>query len=526
MAQEWRPTERVPTCSLGWNLIRTWAREFPSPRDENKPLILTAEQALVVVEWYTLHPRTGKFVYRRGCSRRSKGTGKSPLEAAKAISELALDVRFDGWNADGEPVARPWGLKDDPLPWVQIASLSEDQDENTYSPLLYFLTANDGRLADNLRLDAGQTRTLRRAQPSAKIEPVTSRAGSREGQPITYATLDETGLMTRSNGGWKLAKTVERNARKMGGRVYQTTNGFMPGEGSVAEDFHQTVEKGGSGLLYDAVEAPREIGGVEVNEQAPDEVLRQALGAAYGDAWWVDLDRIVRDIRDHDVPWADSERYFFNWNKKSEAQAIDVNTWDALRAGGAPAEGARIGIGFTGAVSAAGARTVLYGCTESRHLFQIAAWSKPVGDPDWRVPRREVHDALAGAFDVYDVGRMFVDPAKWYSETEQWVEQYGDRVLVLDTNQAARFAPLCDRFVVSVEERALTHDGNGELRASVAATAKRTVRVNADENDGRTRFVIVKADNRRIDDATAAILALAAAETMPEPAPAGATHLW
>src|SRR5688572_16966093 len=117
----WRGPEfdgEIP--SLGWQLIEAWSDLFPSPRDESQPFVLTDEQALTVVRWYSVHPLTGQFVYRRGCSRRAKGSGKSPIEAAKCISELALPVRFDGWDARGEPVARPWGTDNDPAPWVQI----------------------------------------------------------------------------------------------------------------------------------------------------------------------------------------------------------------------------------------------------------------------------------------------------------------------------------------------------------------------------------------------------------------------
>jgi hypothetical protein len=105
VAKRWRaPEYEGEYPSLGWQLIEAWSELFPSPRDENQPLVLTDEQALVIVEWYRVHPETGRFVYRRGCSRKPKKSGKSPLEALKCISELALPVRFDGWDAYGEPV--------------------------------------------------------------------------------------------------------------------------------------------------------------------------------------------------------------------------------------------------------------------------------------------------------------------------------------------------------------------------------------------------------------------------------------
>lgn len=526
--KRWKATEFAPTCSLGWELARIWAREFPSPRDENQPFILTAEQHANLVEWYSLHEVTGEFIYRRGQSRRAKGTGKSPIEAAKCVSELALDVRFDGWGADGRPVGRPWGTGGDPDPWIQIAALSEDQDENTYTPLYTFLTGRDGHLADLLNVDAGLTRCLLRTG-GGKIEPVTSRAGSKEGQPLTYGNVDESGLMIPSNGGVKLALTIRRNAAKMGGRSYETTNGYKPGERSVAEATDKAALTGRGGIFLDSVEAPRTIRGVEVNLDAPDEILEEALDTAYAGCWWVDRKRLVADIRDDDMPWADSERFFFNWNKKSEDQAFDVNQWDRLadKERVVP-DGERIGLGFVGAIS--GARTVLLGCTADRHLFAIDSWSRPPNATNWRVPRQEVHDAVARTIEQYSVGLFYGDPAKWHSELEFWAAEYAidgyERLVAIDTNSPARFASLCDRFVTAVEEGGLTHDGNTDLRDAISASSKRTVQVKADESDGRSRFVLVRTDTRRIDDACVAVLALAAAEKMPEEIPHETPEIW
>src|SRR4051812_31400907 len=123
----WRgPDYEGELPSLGWELLDWWSGHLASPRDSEAPLKFTDEQALLLVAWYALDPKTGKFLHRRGCSRRAKGWGKSPLEAAKAIAELAGPVRFGGWDASGEPVGRPWGTQSDPAAWVQIAALSED----------------------------------------------------------------------------------------------------------------------------------------------------------------------------------------------------------------------------------------------------------------------------------------------------------------------------------------------------------------------------------------------------------------
>jgi hypothetical protein len=169
-------------------------------------------------------------------SRRSKGWGKSPVEAAKAIAELAGPVRFAGWDSHGEPVGRPWGTASDPPAWVQIAAVSEDQTENTHSVVYEFLTANDGRAADVLKIDAGLTRSyLRDGNRKGKLEPVTA------APVLVRVSRSRTRCWTRRicgrrrNGGVRLARTLRRNVAKMGGRTYETTNSFEPGERSVAE---------------------------------------------------------------------------------------------------------------------------------------------------------------------------------------------------------------------------------------------------------------------------------------------------
>lgn len=337
----WRGPEHPDDFpSLGWALLDWWAEFLPSPRDPDAPLLFTDEQALQLVEWFRIDPITGRLAYRRGYSRRSKGWGKSPVEAAKAIAELVGPVRFDGWDAAGEPVGRPWGLKNDPRAWVQIGAISEDQTDNTWSVVHYLLTENDGRAADALGLDAGLTRVFVRGQPGAKLEPVTSAAGSREGQPITYGVIDESHLMTASNGGVKLANTIRRNVGKMQGRSYETTNSFVIGAGSVAESSYNAVRRGAPGIFADEVEAPREIGGVEINLSASDEVLRSALAVAYGKSWWVDTARLVADARDPSTAWDDTARFFFNWNMASGEgwSTIPQDVWSSRSGLSAPGD--------------------------------------------------------------------------------------------------------------------------------------------------------------------------------------------
>ena len=511
-------SDRLP--SLGWELLEWLSEVLPSPNDPDQPLIFTPEQARLLIRWYAVDEQ-GRFIFRRGCSRRSKGWGKSPFEAAKAIAELAGEVRFAGWDAAGEPVGRPWGTMGDPSAWVQIAAVSEDQTENTYSALYHFLSANNGKAADALGIDLGLTRCFLPAT-RGKLEPVTAAAGSREGQRVTYAVLDETHLWTPTNGGLKLARTLRRNVAKMRGRSYETTNSYAPGEHSVAEGTHKAWVEGAAGLFYDAVEAP------PVSETDAEPALKQALDVAYGDSsaekgGWVDLDRLILEIRDPETTWEDSQRFYFNHNVDDRHQAVESVRWSALaRPDIVVPAGAYIGTGFDGSIS--DDCTALIGCTllDGRpHLFQIDVWQRPEGAPKgWRIPRRDVRARQQETFTYFRVGMQLCDPAKWATEIEDWSEAYNtedqDRVVVLDTNQASRFWRPCDRFSTLIAEGALTHDGSQVLTDHVLAMHRRKVRVRDDDDDGRTKFVFVKGpDGRKIDAGVAAVLALEAAMLMP-----------
>src|SRR5206468_948529 len=122
----------TPGCSfpsLGpavWSWVYAHLR-VPDGPFAGRSLALTAEQTEILYEWYRLDD-AGGFVHRRGCWQGAQGTGKSPLLAAIALAELAGPVRFDGWDANGEPIGTV------PVaPWVQVAACSEAQAGNTYS---------------------------------------------------------------------------------------------------------------------------------------------------------------------------------------------------------------------------------------------------------------------------------------------------------------------------------------------------------------------------------------------------------
>jgi phage terminase large subunit-like protein len=165
-------------------------------------------------------------------------------------------------------------------------------------------------------------------------------------------------------------------------------------------------------------------------------------------------------------------------------------------------KGERVVLAFDG--SASGDSTALIGCTigPHPHLFVVGLWEN-TGDPRWRVPRGDVDNAVAMAFDTYDVVELAADPWGWRSEIETWAKRHGEkRVVEYNTAYASRMAPATDRLYQAVVTGTVTHDGDPRMAAHVShAVAKRTPMGDLVSKDK-------KWSERKIDAAVAGIVAL------------------
>lgn len=190
------------------------------------------------------------------------------------------------------------------------------------------------------------------------------------------------------------------------------------------------------------------------------------------------------------------------WVKGSDAW-LPFGAWDLCKDDRrALPYGERVVLGFDG--SASGDSTALVGATvdPKPHVFVLEVWENP-GDPQWRVPRMDVSNAVDDAFDRFDVVELAADPWGWRSELEQWAARHGERrVIEYNTAFAKRMAPATDRFYAAVVDQTLTHDGDYKLAAHLAhAVAKRTPMGDLIAKDR-------KSSPRKIDAAVAAIVAL------------------
>lgn len=474
--------------SLGWE-IAEWMEEYlrvPSGRLYGQPFVLTDEQLGFLVRMYALDAR-GRRVYRRFSKRGPKGCGKSPFAGAWLLAEFCGPVRFDGWDAAGEPVGRRW---DSPL--CQVIGFAEEQTDNLWLGTREM--AAGSALVDEMGVTLGFGKISFDTGEPGLMEPVSSSASAREGALTTAAALEETHLWFGQRGAYnKLAAVTRRNVAKTGGTTFEVTNAPALGEGSVAEQTLAAANKGQAGLLYESIE------GVLVDDpKDPDnrDAVMESLRLAYGEAnaelgGWVDLERIYEETLDVDVSTSDVARFYFNVAVKSESKAFAPAEIAKTIAGTEPEPGEPIVLAFDGAYTRDCAvlsawtlgeeETAEDGSTvvlEPPHHFLVRAWERP---PDLRNehhyehPRIEIDATARETVETYDVVVFAYDSAfrQLSSMYDDWIEEHGEVdkdhptkrrakgiMLGFPTNKGARMDPALKRLQEDLREGLFTHDGD------------------------------------------------------------------
>lgn len=460
----WKPAEPGEVPTLGYLAI-DWIQEnlaHPGFVDY-EPYVLYREQEDFILRFYELDPLarnpfdvslTGRRKIKRGLLGRPRGWSKSPLLAAITILESLGPVVPDGWDADGQPVGRPWSDLRTML--AQVTAVSEEQTANTWRPLLQML---DGPVIDNYPgLEPLDTFVN---LPDGRIERRTAAARSIKGAPATFAVLDQTEEWVQSNGGLDLAEKIRDNVAKIGGSSIESPNAFIPGDDSVAEKsaaFAASILEGtalNDGLLYDHREAP---GTTDMYDR---ESVTLGLRVAYGDAsghpdgcvlhdppcppGHTDLESLIVRIWDPDyepqaarsnflnqithaaTSWIDQPTWAGRYGEKQEPPVVPVSDRDVVTLGFDGSRGR-----FKGKPDA----TALIGCRVwDGHLFEVGMWEapdKPIakGETPWTPPMVEIEAAIASVFQRFSVAAFYCDPAKdWRSHVNAWEAKYAAKLV-------------------------------------------------------------------------------------------------
>lgn len=486
-------------------------------KSEYTPFVPTVEQAQFILNFYSIDHNAEKRAYRRAVYSRPKGSGKSPLLAALACAEALAPVVFDGWDANGQPVGKPWNEVRTPL--VQLAAVAEDQTQNSWGPLLEML--REGNVVDEYPGVEPMESFVN--LPAGKIQYVTSAANSREGARPIFCVLDQTEAWVPSNGGVKLAETTRRNLGKVGGSSIESPNAFAPGEESVAEKSAQaySLQIEGKlrtgGILYDHREWPPET---DMTDRAS---LYAGLLYAYGDSavengGWVDIDRIIAEVWDPSTDPQDARRYYGNQITHTSDAWVSQPEWAACTQALEPvADKDDIALGFDGSRHRSEGvtdATALVGCRlRDGHMFLVRSWEQPDNDRNWWVPTSEVNAEVREAFSRWNVKAFYCDPAAdWRSYVAQWEAEFGHKLTVKANQQhpcewwmggtnLTKTVRATDQMHAAILHQECSHDGGATLTRHVLNARRRQTRVG---------YQIAKDypdSPRKIDAAVAAILA-------------------
>lgn len=503
----WRGEEvpgEFPTLGYGVAELIQESCAIPDGDRMGMPFVLTDEQLRFLLHHYRLDPVSGRFVHFRGSQlTRSQKWGKGPFASAMICAEAHPDgpVLFDGWDASGEPVGRPWAS-----PHIQVTAVSEDQTDNVFRALLPMIQL--GALAADIP-DTGLTRV--NLPGGGLIEPVTAAARSRLGQRVTFVVQDQTESWLASNGGHKLADNQRRGLAGMNGRWLSTPNAWDPTESSVAQ---QTGESKAPGVHHDRADPG--AGSVR-NKQERRRMLRRV----YGDAatkprpdaeWepWIDLDRIDGEIEallEHDP--AQAERWFLNRCEASEGAAFDMMAWDAGAKARTVPDGETITIGIDGARHH-DALAIVAAHVPSGYVWPLDILERPddAGE-DYQHDRARVDAVVREAFASWNVWRLYADPQHLDALIAGWSNEFGDRRVVEWTTYRQRpIAWAVRELEQAVSRGEVSHPGDPVLDAHVRQSRKRMLTVLDDEE--RAMHTLSKDAHqspRKIDAAMALVLA-------------------
>jgi hypothetical protein len=287
--------------------------------------------------------------------------------------------------------------------------------------------------------------SLRRHKSIVSIEPV-------ESQPVRCIEVDSddhlfvagdgwtlthnTEHWLPSNGGPDLAAVLDRNLGKSGSRMWETSNAWDPGAGSVAESTwdawvaqQEGRTKGSGRTLYDAVIAPHDT------DLADDQSLLRALDWVYEDCDWVDRLTIRDRIWDLRTKPADARKFYLNQPTAPTNAWLREGAWGAIADPMVVPPGTEIALFFDGSKSG-DATALMAAVIESGDVFTVDVWEPEDGE---NVPVREVDVALARAFDLWRPLGFFADVREWEDHVKTtWPDLYADRLIVWAESKATK----------------------------------------------------------------------------------------
>ncbi len=490
----WQPQHPNDFPTLGWECIEFAAAYLAAPsKGTFEPLIFTREQEDFILRLYELDPRSGRRVNRVGVLVRSRGWGKSPVLAAIGAFEALGNAVFDGWDASGQPVGKPWStLK---TPKVQFLGVSEESVANSWDPLLEML--RDGSAVDEFP-GLEPMETFVGLPSGGRMEIRTASSSAVKGSPAVVACIaDQTELWTKSNGGARLYSTVLANATKTGGLVLQSPNAWTPGTDSVAERTHRAWELQQEGKTPDKTIYVNMRSAPPSTDAADPDSLLSGLRYAYGDSsahpegctihnppcspGWVDLQPVMGHMYDPSTDVQQNKSDFLNMVTSAVDSFVSRPQWQSIENKDVKIrEGDVIVCGFDGARARNPDSRVLPDATSlvgirvsDGHLFHIRTWEPAAEQYDYEAPAEEIVQTIRETFETYKVVAFFADPARWEIQLAQLEAEFHSHVSIKASadrpfsayprGKNIEFTRTTGRFYEAIANAEITQDGSATL---------------------------------------------------------------
>lgn len=500
----WKQLFPAHVCSLGYEVI-DWIEAYccHGPGDiEGDPIELDWEWREFIIAAYRLDPVTGRRKVDASVLSRPKGRAKSELAGELVVAEGFGPVRFDGWDANGQPVGRPVRS-----PLIKCLATEESQAGNTFANVAYIVKEYGQDMFPELYGGVKgarqyQTATSLLLPSGGEIHAVTSGAASKDGGKETFVVADEVHLFT-SRELRNMYATISRNLgkRKMAEPwLLATTTMYKAGEMSVAEQIFRQWRKGElpESTLVDHRQA---TGKVDIADEARTKrQLIEVYGAA---AHWTDIDRKYRDMQNPTICPDESTaaRYFLNRALPGSDVWIAEDVVERQKKADVVAPGETITIGFDGSLT--DDSTVLIGQRFSDgFLFPLGIWERPEGPEGivWEVDHDEVNAKVDEVFAQYDVIRMYCDPHEWRSEIGDWAQKHGtSKVVEWATNRWVAVDAALDRLKGGLTSGSIFHSGDERFMTHFVNAIKAP--------RGRLTLVRKPSQERKIDSVIGAALA-------------------
>lgn len=476
-----RPAFDGQVCSLGYQVI-DWLLEYTcrGPGDlEGDPLTLDDEVFDFIVAAYELDPGSGRRVKSKVVYSAPKGRAKSETAGLIGVAEALGPVRFDGWDADGQPVGRPVRS-----PFIRALATEEKQSGNTFQNIAFVMGEwgqdnhpdmyggikgiGDYRSATNIYLPGG-----------GECRSSSAGAASKDGGKETFLVPDEVHLYVLP----ELRSMYATAMRNLGKRkmadpwALLTTTACRLGEQSVWEVIEKQWKRGELGPDW-LVHHREAKGRIDINDKP--RTIRQLLDV-YGPAMdpesgWMDPERVYADMLDPTIcpDEQTAARYYLNRSMAGSDAWLSAAVYERqTRPREVPLD-EPIAVGFDGSLN--DDSTVIRGCAMSDgYRFTLGMWEKPDGaaGAGWEVPRSEVMARLRDILSTRVVARAYMDPHEWRSDTDALAEEFPGVVIPWATSRDTAMGEALDRLHSDLvkgetfhddDKRAAMHYGNAYVR--------------------------------------------------------------